>query len=60
MSALSHARALNGYGAYVWPAYGFAAVVLIGLFLAARRRLAQAERDAEQLRAVLRAPEPRS
>ena len=60
MSAFSHALALNGYGAYVWPAYGFAAVVLIGLFVAARRRLAQAERDAERMRAVLRAPEPRS
>jgi heme exporter protein D len=60
MSGLSHALALNGYGAYVWPAYGFAAVVLIGLFLAARRRLARAEHDAEQLRAVLRAPQPRS
>jgi len=60
MNALSHALALNGYGAYVWPAYGFAAVVLIGLFVAARRRLAQAERDAERIRAVLRAPEPRS
>lgn len=60
MSAISDALALNGYGAYVWPAYGFAAVVLISLFVAARRRLAQAERDAERMRAVLRAPEPRS
>lgn len=60
MSGLAHALAFSGYGAYVWPAYGFAAAVLIGLFIAARRRLARAERDAERMRAALRAPEPRS
>lgn len=56
MSGLGDAIALGGYGAYVWPAYGFAAVVLIGLFVAARRRLERAERDAERMRATLRAP----
>jgi heme exporter protein D len=60
MSALIGALALNGYGAYVWPAYGFAAAVLIGLFVAARSRLRRAEREAEQMRAALRAPRPRS
>jgi heme exporter protein D len=60
MSGLSQTLALGGYGAYVWPAYGFAVVVLVGLFVAARRRLARAERDAERMRAALRAPEPRS
>ena len=29
-SSLVH---LGGYGAYVWPAYGFAAVVLLGLLM---------------------------
>lgn len=24
---------LGGYGAYVWPAYGFAALVLLGLLI---------------------------
>ncbi|HTI85389.1 MAG TPA: heme exporter protein CcmD [Alphaproteobacteria bacterium] len=60
MSGIAEALALGGYGAYVWPAYGFAAIVLIGLFVAARRRLERAERDAEQMRAVLRGPEARS
>jgi len=45
---------MGGYGAYVWPAFGFAAVVLLGLLLqswwAARRRTA----ELEQLRAELR------
>jgi heme exporter protein D len=50
---------LGGYGAYVWPAYAFATVVLVGLFIAARRSLAQAERDAERMRSILRAPESR-
>jgi heme exporter protein D len=59
MSAITHALALGGYGAYVWPAYGFAAVVLIGLFVAARRKLRRAERDAETMRAALRAPQSR-
>ena len=59
MSALSQALTLGGYGAYVWPAYAFAAVVLVGLFIAARRQLAKAERDAERMRSVLRTPEPR-
>ena len=56
MSGLGEALALGGYGAYVWPAYGFAAAVLIGLFVAAQRRLERAERDAERMRATLRAP----
>jgi heme exporter protein D len=60
MSGFSQALALGGYGAYVWPAYGFAAIVLIGLFVAAQRRLRRAEREAERMRAALRAPESRS
>ena len=58
MSAIVDALALNGYGSYVWPAYGFAAIVLIGLFVAAQRRLLHAERDAERLRSALRSPRP--
>ena len=46
--------AMGGYAAYVWPAFGFAALVLLGLLLqswwAARRRA----REFEQLRAQLR------
>ncbi|MGE5539647.1 MAG: heme exporter protein CcmD [Gemmatimonas sp.] len=60
MSGIADALALGGYGAYVWPAYGFAAAVLIGLYIAARRRLERAERAAERLRATLRSPESQS
>jgi heme exporter protein D len=56
---LSQALAFGGYAAYVWAAYGFAAAVLIGLFVAAKRRLARAERDAERMREVLRGPNAR-
>jgi heme exporter protein CcmD len=59
MSDLSHMLSLDGYGTYVWPAYAFAAVVMIGLFIAARRQLVRAERDAERMRATLRTPERR-
>jgi heme exporter protein D len=45
---------MGGYGAYVWPAFGFAAAVLLGLLLqswwTARRRAA----EFEQLHAELR------
>ncbi len=49
--------AMGGYAAFVWPAFGFAALVLIGLLAqswwAARRR----EAELEQLRRVVR-PRP--
>jgi heme exporter protein D len=51
---LSDFFAMGGYGAYVWPAFGFAAAVLLGLLLqswwTARRRAT----EFEQLRAELR------
>ena len=40
---------LGGYGAYVWPAYGIAAVVLIGLLIAALAGLRDNERALERL-----------
>jgi heme exporter protein D len=56
--ALSDFFAMGGYGAYVWPAFGFAALVLLGLLLqswwAARRR----EAELEQLRRQLRPGRP--
>jgi heme exporter protein D len=46
--------AMGGYAAYVWPAYGFAALVLIALLVqswrAARRRVS----ELEQVRRVAR------
>lgn len=43
MTALMDFIRLNGYGVYVWPAFGFAAIVLGGLGLWARARLRAAE-----------------
>lgn len=37
--------AMGGYAAYVWPAFGLAAVVLIGLTVASLRGLRAAEAD---------------
>jgi heme exporter protein D len=57
--AVSDFFAMGGYAAFVWPAFGFAALVLIGLLAqswwAARRRAA----ELEQLRRVVR-PRPAS
>jgi len=37
--------AMGGYAGYVWPAYGLAAIVLIGLLVVSLRRLRRAEAD---------------
>ena len=51
-AGLSHWLAMGGYAAYVWPAYGVAAVVIGGLALvsilsarAARRELLRLQPD---------------
>jgi heme exporter protein D len=58
---------MGGYAAYVWPAYGFAVLVLVGLLAqswrSARRRAAELEglrefgRPGRARRARLRRPE---
>jgi heme exporter protein D len=35
---------MGGYAAFIWPSYGVAAVLLIGVFLLSARRLGAAER----------------
>jgi heme exporter protein D len=40
---------LGGYGAYVWPAYGVAAIVLIGLLWRTLASLRTNERQVTQL-----------
>jgi heme exporter protein D len=35
--------AMGGYAAFVWPAYGISAVVLMGLVIISRRRLKRLE-----------------
>ena len=37
--------AMGGYAAYVWPAYGLAAIILLGLLAVNLRRLRRAEAD---------------
>jgi heme exporter protein D len=44
---MSEFFAMGGYAAYVWPAYGVAAVVLIGLWLASIRGLKAREVEIE-------------
>jgi heme exporter protein D len=36
--------AMGGYAAFIWPTYGVAAVLLVGLLLLSARRLQNAER----------------
>jgi heme exporter protein D len=51
---LSDFFAMGGYGAYVWPAFGFAAAVLIGLFWQSWRSAHSREAELEQLRRLAR------
>ncbi|MCE2926613.1 MAG: heme exporter protein CcmD [Rickettsiales bacterium] len=39
MEKLTEVLAMGGYGAFVWPSYGIAALVLISLFYISRRNL---------------------
>ncbi|HZT51931.1 MAG TPA: heme exporter protein CcmD [Stellaceae bacterium] len=49
---MEHFLAMGGYARFVWPAYGVAAVVLVGLLVESviRYRRAQRELDAEERR----------
>jgi heme exporter protein D len=66
MEQLSSLVHLDGYGAYVWPAYGVAALVLIGLLWwtmrglrANERLLARLQTGAPERRAATAAVPPR-
>ena len=50
--------AMGGYGAYVWPAFGFAAAVLTGLLWQSWRAARSREAELEPLRRMVR-PGPR-
>jgi heme exporter protein D len=41
--------AMGGYAAFIWPSYALAAVLLVGLFALAARRLSAAERALEDI-----------
>ena len=46
--------AMGGYGAYVWPAFGFAAAVLLALLWQSWRAARSREAELEQLRRLVR------
>jgi heme exporter protein D len=46
--------AMGGYAAYVWPAFGFAAAVLIGLLWQSWRAARRRELELDQLRRTVR------
>lgn len=51
MSGLGEFFHMGGYAAYVWPAYGAAAAVLVGLLVESLSRLHRAERRLAALEA---------
>ena len=52
---LAEFLAMGGYAAYVWPAFGFALVVLLGLLVQSWYAARQREAELEQLRQLVRA-----
>ena len=44
--------AMGGYAAYVWPAYGVAALVLLGLWIGSVRTLRQREAQIDAVEAT--------
>jgi heme exporter protein D len=51
---LSDFFAMGGYGAYVWPAFGFAVAVLLGLLWQSWRAARSRDVELEQLRRLVR------
>lgn len=52
---MSEFLAMGGYAAYVWSAFGFALVVLLGLLGQSWRAAHQREAELDQLRQLVRA-----
>jgi heme exporter protein D len=50
--------AMGGYAAYVWTAYGFAALVLIALLVQSWRSARRRDAELEQVRRVARPARP--
>ncbi len=49
MDAISQFLDMGGYAGFVWPAYGIAAIVLVGLLVISRRELRAAEKTLDAL-----------
>ena len=45
---------MGGYGGFIWPSYGLAAIILIGLVVRSRATLRRDEILLAQLRAIRR------
>ena len=54
MEAILKVLHMGGYAAWVWPAYGLAAIGMIGILVATRRTLKAREREFETLKAARR------
>lgn len=54
MDALAAFFHMGGYAAYIWPAFGLAAVVLIGFAVQSRRALKADQRTLDLLQAARR------
>lgn len=52
MSSWHEFLSMGGYGAYVWPAYGIAALVVVANALAPGRRLKRLKAELRQRRAA--------
>jgi len=52
MEVVRHYLAMGGYAAYVWPAYGIAAAVLIGITWQSLRSVARRERELAEIEAL--------
>ncbi len=52
MDGIRHYLAMGGYAAYVWPAYGIAAAVLVGLTWQTLRTVARRERELAEIEAA--------
>ena len=45
--------AMGGYGAFVWPAYGLTALIMVGFLVSSWQGLRGRRRDLERLEATL-------
>ena len=52
MESLSTFLNMGGYGAFVWSAYGLAAIILIGLAIHSLIRLKRTQTMLQQIRAI--------
>jgi heme exporter protein D len=48
---MSEYLAMGGYGAFIWPAYGVAAILMVGVLILSWKSMRQREALVEELRA---------